>query len=135
MKRKLSRRKAAACLIAAGLVWSSICPVQAEMPVNGGSLRSQAINSYREGRYDEAALLYQKVVAQEPNNLSLLKDLMWVLWKGERFEEARHMADRVLSISPRDQEAKNIIDKAPALELRAKASNYFHEGKYEMANK
>lgn len=99
------------------------------------TLHSEAITRYREGAYEEAIGMYKQLVKMAPEDIEVRKDLMWVLWKEEHFDEAAQVAHEVLKMDPNDKEATSLIEKAPALGLRAKANNYFRAGKYEAANK
>ena len=98
-------------------------------------LHAQAVASYREGRYEEAAKLYRQILADDPKNVGLLRDLMWVLWKSEHFQESGEIASLVLKLRPDDSEAKGITEKAPTLALRADANAHYRAGRYESANK
>ncbi len=100
-----------------------------------GLLRSQALARYHEGRYEEAAQLYRKIIALRPGDVEMLRNLMWVLWKDERFNDAKRIATQLLAIDKNDAEATTIVRKAPTLALRAEANANFHAGRFTQANK
>ncbi len=104
-------------------------------PDDIGLLRSRALENYHEGRYEEAAQLYQQIIAVRPRDIDTLRNLMWVLWKDEKFVESGKVAKQLLAMKPGDQEAKGILEKTPKLALRAQASADFHAGRFVAASK
>jgi tetratricopeptide (TPR) repeat protein len=97
------------------------------------ALRLKANADFHAGRYPEAAAIYQQIVAQDPRNVSVLRDLTLSLWRSEHYDEARKTASQILAILPDDPAAKDFLQRPPPPPHRDKAVESFRAGRYEEA--
>ena len=66
---------------------------------------------YRSGDYDTAIYQYVSALALNPANVDLRRDLMWVLWRAQRFESCADAARSVLEYREDDLEALNLVGR------------------------
>ncbi|MDP3722746.1 MAG: tetratricopeptide repeat protein [Candidatus Omnitrophota bacterium] len=76
------------------------------------AIQQEAIGFYRAGQYDRAAKRYRQLLALQPGNVELLKDLMWVSWHAKRFEEVMKVAEQVLAHAADDAEVWKLMGNA-----------------------
>jgi len=75
-------------------------------------LRAQAIRFYQEGHLNEALPLYQRLAQLQPNNVYILKNLMWILWKTGDASGTAEAASRAAALLPDDLETLNLLGQA-----------------------
>ena len=73
------------------------------------ALRREGASLVGRGLYSQAAEPYRKASALRAGDLSLLKDLMWVLWRAGDREGAIDAASRALRMKKDDLEALNLL--------------------------
>ncbi len=78
-------------------------------------LHTEAKAAYQRGDYDDAARLFRDITALDPQNVTMLRDRMWILWNMKRVTEAAQIAEKVLRYRPGDRDAQSILDRAPDL--------------------
>jgi tetratricopeptide (TPR) repeat protein len=122
------------CLIAALLLQTGL-PLQAASQLDAS--RKAAQTFYREGRYDQATTLYNRIAADNPQDVSVLKESMWALWNMQSFTDAVRLANQVQTLRPDDVEARNVLNWARAASnkdkvgaLRQRALNAYKRGSY-----
>ena len=74
--------------------------------------QTQAVALYRQGRFDAAAVLYQRVVAREPDNRGAVEDLLWAQWLGHNYADAAATAQRLTVLSPKNFNAWLILGQS-----------------------
>ncbi len=83
-----------------------------------GDLHTQAKAAYQSGEYDRAAQLFRDITALDPNNITMLRDRMWILWNMKRIGEANEIASKILRLRPGDRDAQSILSRAPDARVR-----------------
>lgn len=97
-------------------------------------LHQRAITAYQEGHYTEAVQLYHALTQDQPENVTLLKELMWSLWNAERYDEAKKIAERIQTLKPETREAQEMLVRAPQAVKRQRLSQLNAQvGEYEQA--
>src|SRR5437867_1058840 len=74
-------------------------------------LRAKAEEAFRNDRYPEAIVLYQKIVAESPKDAFSLKRLALVLSWENRLDESIAAYHRLLEADPSDDEARRELAK------------------------
>ena len=90
-------------LVFFGMLWESI-----GQPTNPTETKTDV---YRIGDYDAAIHQYAAALASNPANVDLRRDLMWVLWRAQRFESCADTARSVLEYMEDDLEALNMVGR------------------------
>src|SRR5262249_48248994 len=75
-------------------------------------LQEEAVRLYRDGRLDEALPLYNRLARKKPNDIVILKNLMWISWKTHALSGTVAAASRVAALLPDDIEAWNLLGQA-----------------------
>ncbi len=78
----------------------------------GGDVQQQAIAAFRAGQFLKAAEMYKSLMVSKPNDVDLMKDLMWSYWNAGKSAETIQTAKHVLEIKPGDREAQSLLGKA-----------------------
>ena len=76
------------------------------------ALRGRATLLSQQKRYNEAAGLFARAAALQPQDLNLQRDLMWSLWYAGRYQETLDATSRVMRQAPNDLEALNVMGQA-----------------------
>ena len=90
-------------LVFFGMLWESVG--QPTIPTETKT------DVYRNENYDTAIHQYRSALASNPANVDLRRDLMWVLWRAQRFESCADIAQSVLEYKEDDLEALNLVGR------------------------
>lgn len=114
MNGRLARTVGLVSLVvsAASLFPAPHSPAQPLTKDSAASLHQEAITLYRRGQYEQAAKRYRELVAMQPDQAELYKDLMWVLWRAQRTQESAEVAAHITTRWPDDLEAWNLLGNA-----------------------
>lgn len=126
---------AALCLISAdpGILLANERAL-AEQRDKAERLRRDAVACHTAGDYDKAILCYRELLAVEPDNPLVMKDLMWAYWNSKLFEEAAEMAQKIIALRPSDAESIAVLARLPSAENRAVIQSLYLKAGYKVKN-
>ena len=126
----------AALLAALPLVSTRFVSAQAMPEI--GPISEKARNLYRTGHYDDAIRLYKQMAKLAPDDINVLKQVMWAFWNMGHYSEAADVARAVQALNASDVEARNILAWAPKPvnqeeegEIRKRAIAAYQAGRYD----
>ncbi|MFN0117626.1 MAG: tetratricopeptide repeat protein [Elusimicrobiota bacterium] len=80
--------------------------------LNVKEVQEQAVSSYRAGEFPRAVTLYKQLLNENPDNVDLIRDLMWSQWMAGQTQAALDSAIKVKALKEIDIDALSIIAKA-----------------------
>jgi tetratricopeptide (TPR) repeat protein len=86
------------CLLLGNLFFALPCRAQAQ------SVADEALSKARSGQLEQALRLYEQALAQEPNNIAILRDYAAVLGSAGKYSEALPLVRKAVSLDARQPE-------------------------------
>lgn len=81
----------------------------APVPDPGGAAAREALRS---GDINRALELFREAVEQQPEDLGLRRDYLWLLWRSARYAECVRQAEKILEGQPGDREALELAARS-----------------------